>query len=72
MDWGMENRLNQLMPNGRCFFMPIDHGYFQGPTTGLVKPGETMLTRIFFGPNSRASVRVSVSSPDAATVYGNG
>ncbi len=42
MDWGMENRLNQLMPNGRCFFMPIDHGYFQGPTTGLEKPGETV------------------------------
>ncbi|HNX69602.1 MAG TPA: 3-hydroxy-5-phosphonooxypentane-2,4-dione thiolase [Candidatus Omnitrophota bacterium] len=42
MDWGMENRLNQLMPNGRCFFMPIDHGYFQGPTTGLEKPAETI------------------------------
>jgi putative autoinducer-2 (AI-2) aldolase len=22
--------------------MPIDHGYFQGPTTGLEKPGETI------------------------------
>jgi len=42
MDWGMSNRLNKLMPNGRCFFMPIDHGYFQGPTTGLEKPGETV------------------------------
>ena len=42
MDWGMQNRLNQLMPNGKCFFMPIDHGYFQGPTTGLERPGETV------------------------------
>ena len=42
MDWGMENRLGQLMPNGRCFFMPIDHGYFQGPTRCLEKPGETI------------------------------
>lgn len=42
MDWGMKNRLNQLMPGGRCFFMAIDHGYFQGPTTGLQKPGETI------------------------------
>ncbi|OGX39915.1 MAG: autoinducer 2 aldolase [Omnitrophica WOR_2 bacterium RIFCSPLOWO2_12_FULL_50_9] len=42
MDWGMKNRLSQLMPKGRCFFMPIDHGYFQGPTTGLEKPGETI------------------------------
>lgn len=42
MDWGMKNRLSQLMPNGRCFFMPIDHGYFQGPTRCLEKPGETI------------------------------
>src|SRR3989338_2146783 len=42
MDWGMENRLNQLMPEGKCFFMPIDHGYFQGPTRCLEKPGETI------------------------------
>jgi putative autoinducer-2 (AI-2) aldolase len=39
----MENRLAQLIkPDGHCFFMPIDHGYFQGPTTGLEKPGETV------------------------------
>lgn len=42
MDWGMKNRLNQLIPNGRCFFLPIDHGYFQGPTTCLEKPAETI------------------------------
>ncbi len=42
MDWGMQNRLSVLMPKGRCFFMPIDHGYFQGPTTGLEKPGMTI------------------------------
>jgi putative autoinducer-2 (AI-2) aldolase len=42
MDWGMENRLGQLMPNGKCFFMPIDHGYFQGPTRLLERPGETI------------------------------
>ena len=41
MDWGMQNRLNQLFPDGKCFFMPIDHGYFQGPTRCLEKPGET-------------------------------
>jgi len=42
MDWGMKNRLAQLMPKGKCFFMPIDHGYFQGPTSGLEKPWETV------------------------------
>jgi putative autoinducer-2 (AI-2) aldolase len=43
MDWGMKNRLSQLIqPDGRCFFLPIDHGYFQGPTSRLEKPGETI------------------------------
>jgi len=42
MDWGMENRLHQLIPGGRCFFLPIDHGYFQGPTHCLEKPGQTI------------------------------
>ncbi len=42
MDWGMKNRLSKLIPGGRCFFMPIDHGYFQGPTRSLEKPGETI------------------------------
>jgi putative autoinducer-2 (AI-2) aldolase len=43
MDWGMNNRLSQLIqPDGRCFFLPIDHGYFQGPTSRLEKPGETI------------------------------
>ncbi len=42
MDWGMENRLRRLIPDGKCFFMPIDHGYFQGPTSCLERPGETI------------------------------
>ncbi len=43
MDWGMKNRLAQVIkPDGKCFFLPIDHGYFQGPTTCLEKPGETI------------------------------
>ncbi len=43
MDWGIKNRLNRLIqPDGHCFFLPIDHGYFQGPTSSLEKPGETI------------------------------
>lgn len=43
MDWGMKNRLAQIIkPNGKCLFMPVDHGYFQGPTTSLERPGETI------------------------------
>ncbi|MCK4994780.1 MAG: 3-hydroxy-5-phosphonooxypentane-2,4-dione thiolase [Candidatus Omnitrophica bacterium] len=43
MDWGMQNRLSSLFQkDGHCFFLPIDHGYFQGPTHCLEKPGETI------------------------------
>lgn len=43
MEWGMKNRMAQLFKeDGRCFFLPIDHGYFQGPTSCLEKPGETI------------------------------
>lgn len=43
MDWGMKNRLFRLIqPDGRCFFMPIDHGYFLGPVDKLEKPNETI------------------------------
>ena len=43
MDWGMKNRMAQLIqPDGHCLFMPIDHGYFQGPTSKLERPWETV------------------------------
>lgn len=44
MDWGLQNRLNSVISpkTGRCVMLAVDHGYFQGPTTGLEKPGETI------------------------------
>lgn len=43
MDWGMRNRLSRLIgPDGHTQFLPIDHGYFQGPTRCLERPGETI------------------------------
>lgn len=43
LDWGMKNRLSRLIkPDGHCQFLPIDHGYFQGPTRCLERPGETI------------------------------
>jgi putative autoinducer-2 (AI-2) aldolase len=42
MNWGRKNRLSQLIPGGRAYFLPIDHGYFLGPTRNLEKPGETI------------------------------
>ncbi|MEI7743369.1 MAG: 3-hydroxy-5-phosphonooxypentane-2,4-dione thiolase, partial [Chloroflexota bacterium] len=36
-DWGMQNRLARVFQpeSGRAVMLAIDHGYFQGPTTGL-------------------------------------
>lgn len=43
MDWGMANRMGQLIqPDGHALFLPIDHGYFQGPTTKLEEPRKTL------------------------------
>lgn len=39
----MKNRLSQLIQkDGKAVFLPIDHGYFQGPTHCLEKPRETI------------------------------
>jgi putative autoinducer-2 (AI-2) aldolase len=36
-DWGMKNRLARIFDpaSGRTVMLAVDHGYFQGPTTGL-------------------------------------
>lgn len=37
LDWGMKNRLARIFnpETGKTVMLAIDHGYFQGPTTGL-------------------------------------
>ena len=37
LDWGMQNRLARIFnpASGRTVMLAFDHGYFQGPTTGL-------------------------------------
>jgi putative autoinducer-2 (AI-2) aldolase len=36
-DWGMKNRLSRIFnpESGKTVMLAFDHGYFQGPTTGL-------------------------------------
>src|SRR5579885_3282752 len=62
-DWGMKNRLARTFnpKSGRTVMLAIDHGYFQGPTSGLervdlsiVIPGgraEPMVLRASGGPS---------------------
>ena len=42
MNWGMKNRLSRIINprTGRCVMLAVDHGYFQGPTTGLQNLGK--------------------------------
>ncbi|MBN1771026.1 MAG: 3-hydroxy-5-phosphonooxypentane-2,4-dione thiolase [Deltaproteobacteria bacterium] len=44
MDWGLANRLNLIIrpETGRTVMLAVDHGYFQGPTTGLEQPRATL------------------------------
>ncbi len=44
MSWGLRNRLAQVIKpaTGRTVMLAIDHGYFQGPTTGLENPARTV------------------------------
>ena len=70
LDWGMRNRLSRLIkPDGHCQFLPIDHGYFQGPTRCLERPGETVRDLLPYADGlfvTRGVIR-SCLSPDVST-----
>ena len=44
MDWGLKNRLSKIISpkTGKTVMLAVDHGYFQGPTTGLKNPKESI------------------------------
>jgi putative autoinducer-2 (AI-2) aldolase len=44
-DWGMKNRMARIFDprSGRTVMLAFDHGYFQGPTTGLERVDVTIL-----------------------------
>jgi len=44
-DWGMKNRLSRIFQpqSGKTLMLAFDHGYFQGPTTGLERVDVTIL-----------------------------
>ena len=45
LDWGMKHRLAQVFnpASGRTVMLAFDHGYFQGPTTGLERIDQTIV-----------------------------
>ena len=48
LDWGMQNRLARIFnpASGRTVMLAFDHGYFQGPTTGLERIDLTIVPLI--------------------------
>ncbi|HBF42957.1 MAG TPA: 3-hydroxy-5-phosphonooxypentane-2,4-dione thiolase [Desulfobacteraceae bacterium] len=70
LGWGMRNRLSRLIKaDGHCQFLPIDHGYFQGPTRCLERPQDTIRDLIPFADGlfvTRGVLRASID-PDIKT-----
>lgn len=65
MGWGLRNRLSRLMnpATDRTVMLAVDHGYFQGPTTGLEVPRATISPLIPFADSlmlTRGVLRTSV------------
>ena len=68
MEWGMKNRLSKLIQkDGKALFLPIDHGYFQGPTHCLEKPAETIKPIVQYADALMLTRGVLRNCVDAAT-----
>jgi putative autoinducer-2 (AI-2) aldolase len=78
LDWGMKNRLSRVIkPDGHCQFLPIDHGYFQGPTRCLERPQDTIRELLPYADGLfvtrgvlRASIDPKISTPIILRVSG--
>lgn len=63
MTWGLQNRISRLMKDGRTVMLAVDHGYFQGPTTGLENPRKTVTPLLPYADSlmlTRGVLRTSV------------
>jgi putative autoinducer-2 (AI-2) aldolase len=70
LDWGMQNRLARIFapPSGRTVMLAIDHGYFQGPTSGLERVDLNIVPLVPFADAlmlTRGILRTTI--PSAAT-----
>jgi putative autoinducer-2 (AI-2) aldolase len=66
VSWGLKNRVERLMKGGRTVMLAVDHGYFQGPTTGLEDPRKTITPLLPYADSlmlTRGVLRTSVD-PD--------
>ncbi len=71
MDWGKENRLSRVIKSGRTVMLAVDHGYFQGPTTGLENPKKTITPLVPYADSlmlTRGVLRTSVDPSSGVPV----
>ena len=69
LDWGMQNRLARIFnpSSGRTVMLAIDHGYFQGPTTGLERVDVNIVPLLPFADAlmlTRGMLRTSIPSSE--------
>ena len=70
LDWGMQNRLSRVFnpTSGKTVMLAIDHGYFQGPTSGLERVDVNIVPLIPFADAlmlTRGILRTSIPSSHA-------
>lgn len=71
MSWGLQNRVSRLMKGGRTVMLAIDHGYFQGPTTGLENPRKTITPLLQYADSlmlTRGILRTSVDPGESLPI----
>jgi len=65
LDWGMKNRLARIFnpTTGKTVMLAVDHGYFQGPTTGLERIDVSIVPPVPYSDAlmiTRGAVRTSI------------
>ena len=65
LDWGLKNRLARIFnpATGKTVMLAVDHGYFQGPTTGLERIDISIVPLIPFADAlmiTRGALRTSI------------
>jgi 3-hydroxy-5-phosphonooxypentane-2,4-dione thiolase len=70
LDWGMQNRLARIFNpvSGRTVMLAIDHGYFQGPTSGLERVDVNIVPLVPFSDAlmlTRGILRTTIPSASA-------
>jgi putative autoinducer-2 (AI-2) aldolase len=73
MDWGLENRLSQIIKpkTGRTVMLAVDHGYFLGPTKNLEDAQSTIKPLLSFADAlmcTRGILRTSVTPKTSAPI----